>query len=228
MRLVLGTFLILALILDTAVLGKKVKKAKSGKKKEPSFIVGKPNSQFCLEYPELNQVVTPKEAKKLCEDDLQCAGFCYKGAKDLGQRFDMKFFHYLPEMALASSADIDWTWTSYKVARPFVLLNARNDLLEQAKNDQELILVEEANDQKNPVIFWDVMQQQKYVLKKNDFNLEDYLDFSTQYSKWMIKLDLRAKDTKSLLTRPLSSCVKNEYSRLVSFFYKNRFFSLSC
>ena len=69
--------------------------------------------------------MTPKNAQTLCEADIQCAGFTYKGAKDLGQKFRMNFFHYIPDSAIESAKSSgDWTWTSYKVARPFVLLNA--------------------------------------------------------------------------------------------------------
>ena len=44
----------------------------------------------------------------------------------------MNFFHYIPESAVASAKSSgDWTWTSYKVSRPFVLLNALEDAIKK-------------------------------------------------------------------------------------------------
>ena len=44
------------------------------------------------------------------------------GANDLQQKFHIKFFHYIPK-TVEDLAKIngDWTWTSYKVPRSFVL-----------------------------------------------------------------------------------------------------------
>ena len=66
-------YLKVTLLLSIAYCGK-VKIKKKGK----SFLVGRiPPGQF--EYPELNGFYTPKEAQKVCDEDLQCAGFSFKG-----------------------------------------------------------------------------------------------------------------------------------------------------
>ena len=44
----------------------------------------------------------------------------------------MNFFHYIPESAVASAKSSgDWTWTSYKVSRPFVILNSIEDIIKK-------------------------------------------------------------------------------------------------
>ena len=59
--------------------------------------MGKLDFSYNLEYENLNGIMTPQNAKILCESDLSCAGFTYKGPKDLGQKFYVKFYHFIPK-----------------------------------------------------------------------------------------------------------------------------------
>lgn len=61
---------------------KKAKNKKIGnhkKRASANTFVGKFISTQCIEYEALNGLMTPKNAKKLCDEDLACAGFTYKG-----------------------------------------------------------------------------------------------------------------------------------------------------
>ena len=61
---------------------KKAKNKKTGSHKKrvsANMFVGKLISTQCIEYEALNGLMTPKIAKKLCDEDLACAGFTYKG-----------------------------------------------------------------------------------------------------------------------------------------------------
>ena len=61
---------------------KKAKNKKTGSNKKrvsANSFVGKLISTQCIEYEALNGLMTPKKAKKLCDEDLACAGFTYKG-----------------------------------------------------------------------------------------------------------------------------------------------------
>lgn len=184
----------------TSVGGAKKKKAKSGKKSSTtaSCFVGKLDSNLCVEYNVAPQrKMTPKDAKKWCEEDLQCAGFTYKGAKDLGQKFAMKFFHYIPEVSVAGAKTSgDWTWTSYKVSRPFVLLNIlQEDKLLKLKNGNE----------KSPLILLNAIQNARIPIERDEnFDLRNYLDMTQQTSKWMMKIDLKTPES---LTRPKKICI---------------------
>ena len=60
---------------------KKTSKKKASKSPTMSAktFVGKYKTTDCIEYEELNGWMTPKTAKRLCDEDLACAGFTYKG-----------------------------------------------------------------------------------------------------------------------------------------------------
>ena len=79
-----------ALVLVTLILSlqplqghcKKAKKSSKKASKNPTVaktFVGKFKTTDCLEYEELNGWMTPKTAKRTCDEDLACAGFTYKG-----------------------------------------------------------------------------------------------------------------------------------------------------
>ncbi len=94
-RILLLTMVILAAL--TAFTTAKKKKGKNKKKTKESlrfpgsgFFVGKLNFVDNLEVDTfettaaVNTLLTPKEAKRLCDDDLGCAGFTYKSALRIG------------------------------------------------------------------------------------------------------------------------------------------------
>ena len=144
--------------------------------------------------------MTPKKAIKVCEDDVQCAGFSYQGAKNLEQKFSMKFFHYIPEEAVsgAKSSRSDWTWTSYKVSRTYVLLNLRE---EDAKKD-------ELADSQEKVEFLNALNPaEKFNINLQNFDLQRCLDKKATKSKWMMKVNLM---TEKSLMKPKKICIKED------------------
>lgn len=192
----------------TSVVGAKKKKTSTKSSKKSKAFVGKLDTNLCVEYvsglPSSSSFkMTPKEAIKWCEEDLQCAGFTYKGAKDLGQKFAMKFFHYIPEVSVADAKTLgDWTWTSYKVSRPFVLLNIfpEDKLLPPPQKNT-------ANE-KSPVILFNLIQNARIPIERDEnFDLRNYLDMTQQSSKWMMKIDL---STKESLTKPMKRCISQK------------------
>jgi hypothetical protein len=74
-----------------------------------------------FEYSTLNGWMTPKEAVKLCEEDVGCAGFTFHGVLIEDVEFEMYFFSYIPRIHFNSGHPSHWAWTSYKVSRDFVL-----------------------------------------------------------------------------------------------------------
>jgi len=200
------------------------KKGASKKKVDSSFFVGKLDAtSSSVEYQHIiggegqlggqfQVLLTPKKARTLCEADLQCAGFTYKGAKDLGQKFHMNFFHYIPESAVASAKSSgDWTWTSYKVSRPFVILNALEDVIKKDEfstsqhPSQDLKDAKDATTKDDLVIYNPISGVQYYFnpMKNSDsdgtsqkkLDLRQYLDMNHQYSKWMIRVNLKTKES---------------------------------
>lgn len=130
-RIVFGV-LVLLLAFEEGLTKKKTKKKVaplSAKKSTGNFFVGKLSATSTnLEYEALDGQMTPKKAQSLCDQDLSCAGFTYKGAKGHGQKFQMKFFRYISKSGVeAAKKSPDWTWTSYRVARPYVLLSIQED-----------------------------------------------------------------------------------------------------
>ena len=114
----------------------------------------------------------------------------------------MHFFHYIPTVAVESAKSSgDWTWTSYRVSRPFVLLNVREAAGADAKKVEKGL--EKYNDKGSPdlsdskaIVFNPVAGIQFKVLKKQAFHLEDYfqpLDYR-QKSKWMMWVNLETQE----------------------------------
>lgn len=86
-----------------------------------------------FEYVKLNGFYKPKDAVKVCEQDLACAGFTFKGTPFLKKlEFEVYFFHYFPHRFFEKrplNVSQYNHWTSYKVTqRNFVkLTNYRID-----------------------------------------------------------------------------------------------------
>ena len=87
------------------------------------FVGRVPPSMF--EYPNLNGFYSPKDAKSLCERDLQCGGFTYKGARNEASFVpEIYFFHYINESANYLTTEVKYShWTTYVVgSRDYVAI----------------------------------------------------------------------------------------------------------
>ena len=90
-----------------------------------SWFVGRtPPSSF--EYSKLNGFYSPKEAKNLCERDIQCGGFTFKGTKRIKYIIpEVYFFHYINEKSDYLTDNIKYPhWTTYIVgSRDYIVIN---------------------------------------------------------------------------------------------------------
>ena len=88
------------------------------------FIGRVPPSSF--EYPKLNGFYSPKQAKYICEKDLQCGGFTFKGALNATYFVpEIYFFHFINETANYLTTEIKYPhWTTYLVgSRDYVVIS---------------------------------------------------------------------------------------------------------
>ena len=125
------TLLLLVIISlqSTHVLSKKSKESsnkKSSSKKKTGltgFIAGRLNPDPALELSRINGFYTPEEASTLCEKNLECAGFTFRGSKNVGQKFRTYFFRFVGQKSFEDAKRAgNWIWTSYRVRRPFVAI----------------------------------------------------------------------------------------------------------
>ena len=78
------------------------------------WLVGRtPPSIF--EYSGINGFYSPKQAQSICEADLQCGGFTFKGSKKIKYTIpEVYFFHFINESSSYLTTDIQYPhWTSY-------------------------------------------------------------------------------------------------------------------
>ena len=78
------------------------------------WLVGRtPPSIF--EYSGINGFYSPKQAQSICEADLQCGGFTFKGSKKIKYTIpEVYFFHFINESSSYLTTDIKYPhWTSY-------------------------------------------------------------------------------------------------------------------
>ena len=176
-------------------------KKKKGQSKKASastnFFVGKLDSiPYNLEYEQLNGFMTPKNAKKLCEEDFACAGFTYKGAKDLGQKFQIKFYHFVPKIGIEiAKKEGDWTWSSYIVARDFVYLNLNENNVPWDKLNK--------NPNNNELLIFNSIKKQKFGISKENLDLRKLVDLKSSKSSWILKVKLNSE----IEVEQQSSCV---------------------
>ena len=93
------------------------------------FVGRVPPSSF--EYPKLNGFYFPKQAKYICERDLQCGGFTFKGTKRATYVVpEIYFFHFINESASYLSTEITYPhWTTYVVgSRDYVIISGEYNL----------------------------------------------------------------------------------------------------
>ena len=79
------------------------------------FIGRTPPSMF--EYSGINGFYSPKKAQSICEEDLQCGGFTFKGSKRAMYMIpEVYFFHFINESSSYLTTEIRYPhWTSYIV-----------------------------------------------------------------------------------------------------------------
>jgi hypothetical protein len=101
---------------------KKDKKTSAKKKSGlTGFIAGRLAPDPALELNRLNGLFTPDEAAGLCEGCPECAGFTFRGARHVGQKFSIKFFRFVDQKTFdEAKRGGNWLWTSYRVKRAFV------------------------------------------------------------------------------------------------------------
>ena len=88
------------------------------------FVGRVPPSSF--EYPKLNGNYFPKHARRLCERDLQCGGFTFKGRQNEASfKQEIYFFRFVNESATYLTTEIKYPhWTTYVVgSRQYVVIS---------------------------------------------------------------------------------------------------------
>ena len=93
------------------------------KHRQEWFIGRVPPTRF--EYSKLNGFYTPKKALELCEKDLQCGGFTFKGAKTiLTNKVEIYFFHIIKQDSASLALYKRYPqWSTYIVSyRDYVVL----------------------------------------------------------------------------------------------------------
>ena len=87
-----------------------------GKGKGKRWFIGRtPPSIF--EYSRINGFYSPKQAQLICEKDIQCGGFTFKGPKKIKHFIpEVYFFHFINGSSTYLTTDIRYPhWTSYIV-----------------------------------------------------------------------------------------------------------------
>jgi hypothetical protein len=114
------TIVSLVLIPITAQKGK----ASLNMKSYRSWYVGRvPPSRF--EYEKLNGYYTPLKAKNICEKDLECGGFTFKGTKNHSYiEVEVYFFHFVSDASDSLNEYIQYPhWTTYIVgSRNYIVI----------------------------------------------------------------------------------------------------------
>ena len=88
----------------------------TGKRKAKHWFIGRtPPSIF--EYPRINGFYPPRQAQSICEKDLQCGGFTFKGSKKIMHTIpEVYFFHFINESSSYLTTEIEYPhWTTYIV-----------------------------------------------------------------------------------------------------------------
>ncbi|XP_023337022.1 uncharacterized protein LOC111708023 isoform X2 [Eurytemora carolleeae] len=78
-----------------------------------------------FEYSDLNGLMTAEEGATLCEEDLQCAGFTFRGVYSVDVPHELYFFHYVSTIHFSQKNPHFWGWTSYRVNRDYILMRGK-------------------------------------------------------------------------------------------------------
>jgi hypothetical protein len=103
---------------------RKEKGEREANKFKPGYFVGRILPET-FEYKGLNQEpwMTPNEAARICENDLKCAGFTFRGSTELlDLPTNIHFVHHFPKYLLDEPEGYSAYWVSYRAKRPFVVL----------------------------------------------------------------------------------------------------------
>ena len=89
-----------------------------------------------FEYHEINGFYKPSEALKRCERDQACGGLTFKGTPlkfgTLGKmKYEVYFFHYVPEDVFEKNKTQYFHWTSYVADRKKRVLLRNLQLVER-------------------------------------------------------------------------------------------------
>ena len=100
------------------VIGSSTSKSKTKTKTKTfisKFITGRiPPGKF--EYSKLNGFYRPNVAAKICERDLGCAGFTFKGSPiNIKRNYEIFFFHFVPKDIFDVNKKQYYHWTIYQV-----------------------------------------------------------------------------------------------------------------
>jgi hypothetical protein len=163
-KIAFSLILLLFVLLDVGCSDKvkkvdKKEKKSSTKKKNglTGFIVGRLNPDPGFELNRLNGFYTPDEAANLCERNVECAGFTFRGSKGASQKFGVKFFRFVGQKTFEEAKKGgNWIWTSYRVKRSFVAIFHRKpskDLTDTSNVERKSVksveqLIEKFQDEK--------------------------------------------------------------------------------
>ena len=101
-----------------------ISKSSLNMKRQRSWYVGRvPPSRF--EYEKLNGYYTPLKDQNICENDLKCGGFTFKGTKNhFNFEVEVYFFHFVSDDNNSLNKYIQYPhWTTYIVgSRDYVVI----------------------------------------------------------------------------------------------------------
>ena len=81
-----------------------------------------------FEYPDINGYFTPKNAIHICENDLQCGGFTFKGSKEHEDEREIYFFHFVRDDEQSLREYMEYPhWTTFIAgSRNYVMIPGHN------------------------------------------------------------------------------------------------------
>lgn len=115
----------------------------SAKSVKTGFYPGRvPPTKF--EYPKYNGWMIPSKAVELCEEDLACGGFTFKGAFSIDHTpVEVYFFHFIKD--LDDKLDNFNHWSTYRVSRrKYAILQGFN--IETKGSDTTKVLQQQKKD----------------------------------------------------------------------------------
>ena len=78
-----------------------------------------------FEYPYINGYFTPLNAMHICENDLQCGGFTFKGSKEHEDEREIYFFHFVRDDEQSLREYMEYPhWTTFIAgSRNYVMIS---------------------------------------------------------------------------------------------------------
>ena len=146
----------------------------------------------------------PKKAVETCEADIECAGFTYSGAKNVGQEFYIYFFRYVasPSISVSAINNDEKVWTTYRVKRSFVVISGRNEMKKDSVGKPNII--------KNATLFCNNVLSSMGIQKD-----EKRISLSNKI-RWTLP------DIKAITIDPFSDEHPSEYINEILEIYKNK------